>query len=73
LVLLDMVMPKMSGKQAYIEMAKIDKDIKVLLVSGFKQDERVESILKLGVKGFVQKPYTMLTLANRIHQLLKES
>lgn len=72
-VLLDMVMPRMSGQQAYIELAKIDKDVKVLLVSGFKQDERVEAILKMGVKGFMQKPYTLAALANKLSQMINET
>lgn len=71
-VLLDMVMPKLSGRQSYLQMAKIKKKVKVLLVSGFKQDHRVDSILKLGVKGFLQKPYTLATLAKRIHRLINE-
>lgn len=71
-VLLDMVMPKMSGRQTYIEMATINENVKVLLVSGFKQDHRVESILRLGVKGFIQKPYTLKILANRLHRLIYE-
>ncbi|MDQ1355207.1 MAG: two-component system, cell cycle sensor histidine kinase and response regulator CckA [Acidobacteriota bacterium] len=71
-VLLDMVMPRMSGQQTYIELVKIDKNIKVLLVSGFKQDDRVEAILKMGVKGFMQKPYTLVALADRLSQLINE-
>jgi nitrogen-specific signal transduction histidine kinase len=69
-VLLDMVMPKMSGRQTYLELAEIKKKVKVLLVSGFKQDHRVDSILKLGVKGFMQKPYTLATLAKRMHRII---
>ncbi|RPI72486.1 MAG: response regulator, partial [Desulfobacteraceae bacterium] len=69
-VLLDMVMPKMSGKQAYIELAKIKKDVKVLLASGFKKDSRVESIMRLGIKGFIQKPYALIKLANHIHEVI---
>jgi len=69
-VLLDMVMPKMSGKQTYTKLAKIDKNVKVLLVSGFKQDHRVESILKLGVKSFIQKPFSLTTLANQMYRLI---
>jgi PAS domain S-box-containing protein len=72
-VLLDMVMPKMSGKQAYIELAKINRDIKVLLASGFKQDGRVESILELGVNGFIQKPYSLMKLANSLHKVITTS
>ncbi|HLP49105.1 MAG TPA: response regulator, partial [Candidatus Kapabacteria bacterium] len=71
-VLLDMVMPKMSGQQTYIELAKLDKNVKVLLVSGFKHDDRVEAILKLGVKGFMQKPYTLAALANKLFHLLND-
>lgn len=71
-VLLDMVMPKMSGQQTYFELTKIDNNVKVLLVSGFRQDDRVEAILKMGVKGFMQKPYSMATLANKLSHLINE-
>ncbi|HHO74843.1 MAG TPA: response regulator [Deltaproteobacteria bacterium] len=69
-VLLDMVMPKKVGKETYIEMKSIDKDVKVLLSSGFKKDERVEAVLKLGVKGFIQKPYTIFNLSSALHDIL---
>jgi CheY-like chemotaxis protein len=62
-VLLDMAMPVMSGREAYIEMKKINPEVKVLLASGFRKDERVDEILGLGVKDFLQKPYTITTLA----------
>ncbi|MCP4214495.1 MAG: response regulator [bacterium] len=69
-VLLDMVMPRKSGKETFIELIKINPDINVLLTSGFKQDERVESILKMGVKEFIQKPFTLKGLAATLHRLL---
>jgi PAS domain S-box-containing protein len=69
-VLLDMVMPKMSGKQAFMELIKINKNIKTLLASGFKKDSRVESILELGVKGFIQKPYGLIKLANSMYNVI---
>lgn len=70
LVLLDMVMPKMSGKEAYEEMKKIDPNVNVLLASGFRQDERTEEILKMGVKGFIQKPYTITSLSKAVYEVL---
>lgn len=73
LILLDMVMPKMSGKQTYLELRKFDQEVQVLLVSGFKQDQRVQSILDMGVRGFIQKPYTMRILATQIHRVLMEN
>ena len=70
LVILDMVMPKISGKEAFFEMKKIREDLKVLLTSGFKQDERVQSLLDSGVSGFVNKPYTLMSLAEAVKNVL---
>jgi len=70
-VLLDMIMPKMDGKSTYINMKKINPDIKVLLTSGFKQDDRVNDILSLGVQGFIQKPYSFEKLAKSMMKLIK--
>lgn len=66
LVLLDMQMPKKSGKETYIEMRGVNPDVKVLLASGFQKDERVEAILRLGVDGFIEKPYTFGQLIKAI-------
>lgn len=70
-ILLDMVMPRMAGKETYIEMRKIDPGLKVLLASGFKQDERVKAVLGMGVQGFIQKPYTLQSLAVAIDRIIK--
>lgn len=69
-VLLDMAMPVMSGREAFIEMQKINPAVKVLLASGFLKDDRVEEILSLGVKNFLHKPYTIATLAPAIHKII---
>ncbi|MCK5076325.1 MAG: cache domain-containing protein, partial [Calditrichia bacterium] len=69
-VLLDMIMPKLSGKETYIELKKIKNDVKVLLASGFKQDERVQETIQLGVNGFIQKPYTLRKIAFAIKNVL---
>ena len=70
-VLLDMAMPVMSGREAFIEMQKINPGVKVLLASGFRKDNRVEEILRLGVKDFLQKPYTITNLALAIKQVIE--
>ncbi|MCX6984834.1 MAG: response regulator [Lentisphaerae bacterium] len=69
-VLLDMAMPKMSGREAYIEMKKIHPELKVILISGFKKDKRIEEILGLGVNAFIQKPYSMVTLAQEVKKVI---
>jgi len=65
MVLLDMVMPKISGKETFIRMKQFDPDVKVLLTSGFSQNENVEEIMNLGVMGFIQKPFTLEELAKK--------
>ena len=69
-VLLDMAMPVMSGREAYIEMQKINPKVKVLLASGFRKDNRVDEILQLGIKDFLQKPYTITSLALAIRKVI---
>jgi len=70
LVLLDMLMPKKSGKETYIEMKKIDPHLKVLLNSGFRKDARIEEAMHLGIKDFIEKPYTKHQLLKAVHQAM---
>jgi PAS domain S-box-containing protein len=69
-VLLDMVMPGMNGKDTFLAMRSIDENMKVLLSSGFRQDERVETVLRLGIRHFIQKPYTLQELSRAMQQVL---
>ncbi len=67
MVLLDMVMPRKSGRDAFIEMQRIDSSLRVLLASGFRLDERVEAV---GVKEFIQKPYSLIKLAKAVYSII---
>lgn len=71
-VLLDMVMPGLSGKDVFISLKYINEQVKVILSSGFHQDERVQAILQLGVKAFIQKPYRLQTLSNTVRDVLQK-
>ena len=71
LVILDMAMPKKSGIETYKELKIINPDIKVLMASGFRQDERVIQSLQMGVNRFLQKPFTVNTLSQNIDIILK--
>ncbi len=70
LIVLDMVMPVMSGIDAFYELKAVDPEVKILLVSGFKQDARVKKLIEEGVNGFIQKPYTMEKLSKHISEIL---
>ncbi len=70
LVILDMIMPVMNGKDAFIAMKKINPDIKALLTSGYSLNGEAQAILDDGVKGFLQKPFKKEDLLHKISNLL---
>jgi PAS domain S-box-containing protein len=69
-VLLDLVMPNMSGKEAYIEIKKIHPEVRALLTTGFREDQRVKEALKLGINAFIQKPFSMVELSRIISEVI---
>ena len=71
LLLLDIAMPKKSGKQAFEEIRQAVPDIKVIFVSGCSEDnECVKSILKEGHM-FLPKPVTGKDLVGVIQSVLR--
>jgi two-component system cell cycle sensor histidine kinase/response regulator CckA len=56
-VVLDMVMPGMRGRDVYLAMREIRTDVPVLLVTGSALDDEAKSMLELGIRGFLAKPY----------------
>jgi CheY-like chemotaxis protein len=70
IVLLDLLMPEMSGKETFYDMKKIKTDVNVLLVTGAKKDSRIQELLDDGIKGLVEKPYTFSYLSQMVHEIL---
>jgi len=70
-VVLDMVMPGMAGKAAYLALREVDPNVAVLLMSGHTLNDQVQEILDLGVRSFVSKPYSIAELAEAIAVLMK--
>ena len=71
-MLLDMIMPDMSGSDTYDRMKKIDPDIKVLLSSGYSINGRATEILDRGCNGFIQKPFKMKELSQKLREISDE-
>ncbi|HEY0481593.1 MAG TPA: ATP-binding protein [Kofleriaceae bacterium] len=69
-VVLDMVMPGMTGRATYLALRDVDPDVAVLLMSGHTLNEHVQEILDLGVRNFVSKPYSIGTLAKAIAEIV---
>ncbi|MDI6740841.1 MAG: response regulator, partial [Candidatus Edwardsbacteria bacterium] len=70
LVILDMIMPEMNGPEALAAMRQTAPGVKVLLSSGFSPEGEVREMLAGGVAGFLQKPYRLAELADKIKKAL---
>jgi PAS domain S-box-containing protein len=70
LVILDMVMPEMSGGKTYDRLKELSPEIKVLLSSGYSMNEQASQILKRGCNGFIQKPFNSKELTGKIRKIL---
>jgi PAS domain S-box-containing protein len=66
LVILDMVMPKMDGAEAFREMRRINPQAAILIASGYAMEGRGRQLLAEGAKGFLQKPFTREALDKAI-------
>ena len=70
LVLLDYKMPKLDGAEALIELRKIDPQVRVILSSGYSEEQAIEEHGDLGWAGFIEKPYDQKTLKEKIQKIL---
>jgi len=69
-VILDLTMPRMDGEEAFRELRRIRPDAKVILSSGYSEQEVVRKFLGKGLAGFIQKPYRTAELMERIASVL---
>jgi CheY-like chemotaxis protein len=72
LVILDMIMPDFGGKKTFENLRRINQFVRVLLSSGYSLNSQAEEIMQSGCKGFIQKPFTMVELSNKIREILDE-
>ena len=72
LVLLDMVMPRMSGHETFVGLREINPAIKVILASGYSLNQEAQAILDEGVKGFMSKPFDQTKLMVAIQKVMAD-
>jgi len=70
MVIMDMIIPGMSGKEVYDGLKNIDPKIKVLLSSGYNISGQAAEILERGCNGFIQKPFKLRELSVKIREVL---
>ena len=71
IVVLDMVMPDMNGAETFDRIREINPQAKVLLSSGYSINGQATEILNRGCNGFIQKPFNLLELSQKLREILK--
>ncbi len=70
LVLLDLTMPRLDGEQAFRALRGIDPDVRVVLMSGYNQQDVTAHFVGKGLAGFVQKPFRASELHDSVARAL---
>jgi len=70
LVILDLIMPEMGGKECFKELVNINPQVRVILSSGFLSDGTTEEARVFGFRGLVEKPYNMRQLLGMVRDVL---
>lgn len=70
LIILDMVMPGMDGSTTFDHIRKQQPGIPIILSSGYSMDGQAEKIMRRGCNGFIQKPFNLSTISQKIRAVL---
>ena len=70
MVILDMLMPEMSGSDLYPRLKNINPDLRVLVSTGYNRNEQIQQLLDGGRNGFIQKPYNLSQLIEKVRKTL---
>lgn len=70
LIMLDLSMPGMGGYDCLRELVRFDPSVRVIVTSGYSDDEKKQETLQAGAAGFVGKPFRMADLINAVSSVL---
>jgi len=73
LTILDLGMPGMGGFKCMLEMKKIVPDSKIIIASGYSEVFQTEDLMKSGASGFIQKPFKLKSVLEKIREVLDEN
>ncbi|MBN2125030.1 MAG: PAS domain S-box protein [Deltaproteobacteria bacterium] len=73
LVLLDMIMPGMGGGETFDCLKAINPEVKVLLFSGYSINGKAQEIMARGCNGFLQKPFRIEELHEKIRRIMGQN
>jgi PAS domain S-box-containing protein len=70
LVVLDMMMPEMTGREVFDQLRRRNPDVRCILASGFSQEEDLSDMLENGLRGHLRKPFPLRDLSAVVSQAL---
>ena len=68
-VLLDLTMPRLNGDQVFLRLREMKPDLKVILYSGYNEQEASQRFAALGINGFLQKPFNLASLKEKLKSI----
>lgn len=73
LVILDMIMPRMGGRDCFRKIREINPQVRAILSTGYSLEGAVQEILREGMDGFIQKPYRLEQLSEALSQAMRRA
>ncbi|MFA5181557.1 MAG: PAS domain S-box protein [Syntrophales bacterium] len=70
LVILDLIMPGISGEKTFELLREINPNVQVIIASGYGSYNQVQQIMDSGCRGFLQKPFNISLLSRKVRQVL---
>ena len=71
MVIVDMIMPRMGGRECYRALKALDPDVRVVLSTGYGFNVAAQEMLDEGMLGFIQKPYQMDQMSSVVADALR--
>jgi two-component system cell cycle sensor histidine kinase/response regulator CckA len=71
LVILDLNMPNLNGKQCFLELKKVRPEVRTIISTGCNVDSEAQELFKSGIKGLIQKPFPIKKLLQTIIKVLE--
>ena len=72
LILMDMTMPRLNGDEAFKQIHQYRSDVKVILSSGYSEQDATQKFSRSALGGFLQKPYRPEDLIIKVKDILAE-
>ena len=72
LVVLDMIMPQMGGRECFYRLKKINPRVKVLIITGFTTDGSLDDFLDEGARDIMTKPFELHAFTENVQRIIRE-